>query len=83
MLGTTGVRPAIFTRISCCICLFLECGNGRCWGLQVSGQQYLPESVVVFVCFWNVVMADAGDYRCQASNYYQNKLLYLSVSRMW
>ena len=28
-------------------------------------------------------MADAGDYRCQASNIYQNKLLYLSVSRMW
>ena len=43
MLGTTGVRPAIFTRIGCCICLFLECGNGRCWELQVSGQQYLPE----------------------------------------
>ena len=42
-LGTTGVRPAIITRISCCTCLFLECGNGRCWGLQVSGQQYLPE----------------------------------------
>ena len=43
MLGTTGVRPAIFNRISCRVCLFLECGNGRCWGLDVSGQQYLPE----------------------------------------
>ena len=49
----------------------------------MSGQQYLPEQVVVFVCFSNVVMADAGDYRCQASNIYLNKLLYLSVSRMW
>ena len=51
ILGTTGARPVIFTRISCCTCLFLECCNGRYWGLQVSGQQYLPEQVVVFVCF--------------------------------
>ena len=51
MLGTTCVRPAVFTRISCCVCLFLECGNGRYWGLQVPGQQYFPKLVVVLFCF--------------------------------